>query len=337
MKNTSIIIYLLLSVNVLFSQCSCQSVLDKCGENTLEAVNKSRLYAVDNVVTYLKNINEETIIDDVLYGSSDGNEIVAESTFTLKKCCYYDNYTVLKADQNDGDGITRKVLKIGDSLTSPSISINQVNNLFSGDVMDVDFIGTQGTPPRENEGHSGKDYVWMNSDVSSPFVFSGVFDFEQYLNTNNLELNASDWVLFQLGTNDIGLSGNCSALYDASKAALDEMIFSIKSYNPSIRIAVSTVHATALEDAAWINNYPTNWQVGKAHFQSCQLEWNERLIADYPHGLNNTYINPIHYALDCANDYPVDVNGDQSNAVHPALSGYTKIANYIYAFLKYHK
>lgn len=298
----------------------------------IEPINKTDFYSWDIIDNY--TYTENFVTDN--YNTTDAtvldNEWVISEDFTVSNCADSESFTVNHAQGTDS--VSRKILKIGDSLTDPYVSIRRVRFNFDTDVYNAEFIGTQDPAPNSNEGYGGKTYNWHYSNVNSPFVFNGVFDFPQYLSANGLLLENEDWIIFQLGTNDIGLTGDCESKYIESKIGLDAMIANIHSYNQNIRIAISTVHNTATEDSAWINNYGN--ANGNEYFHNCAVSWNDWLISDYVDGLNNIWILPIHYALDSSSDYPVDVNGDQSNAVHPTNIGYDKIGDYITAFLKYH-
>ncbi len=74
-----------------------------------------------------------------------------------------------------------------------------------------------------------------------PFVFDGAFNFTRYLQTNNFSLQARDWVIFDLGTNDVHTFPSDTAVQNQISqylAAMDGMIAGVKSYNPDIRIGI---------------------------------------------------------------------------------------------------
>lgn len=310
------------------------------------AINKMTVYGVENqdLLLHVDNLMTNTTnISSVSHGAISGNDFVyngAAGTFDLKISYGFLEFTqTMKiAAANAGNGVTRKVLYIGDSLTDAGVTTVRMNDNFSGDVMNVDFVGTQDTASVRNEGYSGKTYNWFLNDGNSPFVISGSFNFPQYLTDNSISLATDDWVIIQLGTNDIyGNPAKSDAALDLVIADAHTLVNAIKAAVPGIRIAICTVHATATQDAAWINNYGINGAAIKLAFWDSQLRFNNKLRNSFDGQVSGVSLVPYHYILDGGVDYPEDGGGVQINALHPTgqgTLGYNKLAKSMYYFLK---
>lgn len=140
-----------------------------------------------------------------------------------------------------GSGVARKALVIGDSTTEAATPLAELVNLYDGDVMTLTLVGTKGSGAVVHEGVSGKDFGYFYSNVASPFVFSGSFNFSSYLSTNGITMAADDWVIFNLGINDIfGVTDEESLNTNIAniKTYLAAMMANIKSAVSGIRIGV---------------------------------------------------------------------------------------------------
>lgn len=73
---------------------------------------------------------------------------------------------------NAANGVSRKVLCVGDSTTSPGTYIAIINTDHGSDVFDLTFIGTQGTAPNNHEGYGG----WAISSFATAGVAFYKFD-----------------------------------------------------------------------------------------------------------------------------------------------------------------
>ena len=85
-----------------------------------------------------------------------------------------------------------------------------VNGLYADmatNVFKLRFAGTQGTAPTNHEGRGGWRLSSLNAgsaSAASPMTnAAGAFDFNYYLTNNGITLLSNDWVLVNLGINDM--------------------------------------------------------------------------------------------------------------------------------------
>lgn len=252
-----------------------------------------------------------------------------------------------------GGGVSRKVTIIGDSTTVGAIATSgELSVLFTGD---TDYVltlqGTQGSGANKHEGYSGRTFNWHYTNASSPFVFSGVFDFAQYLTNNSFTLTADDWVIFNLGINDLNNSPN--GLSDAvalttitqMKSDLDAMIVSVKAAVSGIRIGiVMTIPPAINQDpyGAVYSSLQSRWNYRR------QLNWWHQDILSYydtyTNKSNDVYVLPMHSFLDTEYNMTTAATALNSrnattydritDAIHPATIGYYQLCDFYRCFLK---
>lgn len=253
-----------------------------------------------------------------------------------------------------GTGVTRKLLGIGDSTMAGGFVHAQLAGNMVGDALTVTQLGTitgnildfAGVSRAvKHEGRAGWTFEQFYTDAESPFVFTGVFDFAQYLTTNSLTMAADDWVYINLGindtfiyTDDVVLSTAIGVLFEH----LDGMIASIKAAVSGVRIALGMVIPPALSQNAFGVDYDsgqTRWRYNRN-----RLLFNERLLEAYDGVVADVYCWPIHLGIDAAHNFPVSTEPynarnavtfvDQSSGVHPAVGGYYQHGDQLKACLK---
>lgn len=264
-------------------------------------------------------------------------ELYKDQQFIESKVVSYD-----VKDSSNGSGQTRNILVIGDSITFANAPTAKLEALFASDPMNIVLIGTKGSGSNKHEGVSGKTYEWHYSHVDSPFVFSGSFNFATYLSTNSFSMGSGDGVVFNLGTNDM-FNETPDSRESKAKAALDYcdlMIAGIRSVNAGIRIFICLTHASGSQDA-----FATNYFSGQTRrvYEENRRELVSKIIERYSaSSASSIYIVPLN--IDRINNYPtgsLQVNSEnvatktiQTNAVHPAVSGYNQIGQCIYHSIK---
>jgi len=156
-------------------------------------------------------------------------------------------------------------------------------------------------------------------------------------------MTSGDWVVFNLGTNDI-FSTSADSLESVAKSALDAadlMITNIKSAVTGVRIGVCLTHPASSQNA-----FATNYGSGQTYWQ---YERNRRFLVSKmlerwgSSEANDIYLIPLQN-LDSKNNYPtgsLQVNGEnpatetiQTNGVHPSSDGYDQLGVSIFHMIK---
>jgi len=203
-------------------------------------------------------------------------------TYTWTLEVYYNN-TIIKTVTSSlivkaltaGNGVTRKVLVIGDSTTAEGQWLAELQNLYVGDVMAIEEIGTITTVVNDSDGTSrttnheaisGMSVNYFYTDPASHFVFSSAFNFSTYLTTNALTMASGDWVFIHLGINDIFSYTTDTAALDKIHTTISQlsgMITNISSAVSGVRIGVLLPIPPSLSQDAFANNYysgQTRWR-----------------------------------------------------------------------------
>jgi lysophospholipase L1-like esterase len=244
-----------------------------------------------------------------------------------------------------GAGLNRKVLVIGDSTTAAGTTTGELVNIFSTDAMAITLLGTKGAGSNKHEGISGWTVNQFFTDVTSPFVFSGAFNFSSYMSANAYA--AVDWVLINLGINDV-FSQTSDAGVDSVAAAmaiqLESMITSIHAFDPAVRIGLCVTTPPSATNDGFGANYgcgQTRWR-----FKRNILRLGRTIINQFQgrETSGKTFIVPLLVCLDtlhnmqsatvAANSRTATTVTRLTNGVHPDATGYYQCADAYYAFLK---
>jgi|LGVE01.1.fsa_nt_gb hypothetical protein len=244
-----------------------------------------------------------------------------------------------------GSGITKKCLFIGDSTTAAGAYTGELVTLFGVDAMDISLAGTKGSAPNLHEGISGWTVAKFYADATSPFVFSGVFDFAQYLSTNGL--NTPDYVFFNLGINDL-FSKTSDSEVDGSMSTmisqLEAMATDIHAVSAAIKIGMMVTIPPASSQDPFGANYSSGQTLWR--YKRNILLWARKLIDTFASREGSGFfLVPLNCNIDTVHNFPVAAAAAansrtvtqivrQNNGVHPATEGYYQMADTIYAFLK---
>ena len=255
-----------------------------------------------------------------------------------------------------GEGITKKMLVIGDSTTANGVAITKLNEDFSTDVMTLETVGTGGVTPNNHEGISGwtvdffvnKGVDHNLPDVTNPFFnpASSKFDFSYYMTNSGVVV--PDYVVINLGINDCFNFTDDTALNAKIDEIIDDydyIISSIQAYNAAIKVGIAlTIPPNYNQDA-----FGKAYSCGQTRWRYKHNNWLfvKRLIDDYDNQTTNgIYVIPIHTNLDTV--YNMGLEDTKVNArntitysspianggVHPVESGYWQIADVYYYWLK---
>lgn len=237
--------------------------------------------------------------------------------------------------KSNNNAITKKVMIIGDSFVASGGISGRLRDKFNDDLMNVTLIGTKGSGTNKHEGYSGwNSYDILNTatynNSTNAFLNNNVFDFSNYLATNNFE--TPDIVILQFGINDLWRPMNGTSTIEN----LNTLIEKIRSVKDDIIIAIGCVCPPYLGNALCEN---TKYK----HYQ--RLELNKKIINEFKDKENNgIYVIPINYSLDTINSFKL-TDTDYSiysetkvkkcdDVTHPTNGGYPEIGDIYYNFIK---
>ena len=254
----------------------------------------------------------------------------------------YSNIVVVAA--NAGTNVAPKTLLIGDSTLANNQMITELKNLFDVDsTVHPVWTGTRGGDPIWHEGISGWTvHSFYTSDVT--FVFSGSFNFAQYLTSHSFTV--PDLIVFNLGINDVfGFTTDTDVTTKISemKTEIDAMITNMKISNANAKFGIClTIPPCSLQDA-FGDDYGNGQTAWRYRLNNSMLV-NE--LVKYYSGkeASNIYIFPINVNLDTVHNMGVEtvaVNSRNAttvvranSGVHPDSSGYYQIADMMYYKIK---
>jgi lysophospholipase L1-like esterase len=248
------------------------------------------------------------------------------------------------ASTNAGIAVNRKVLIIGDSLTANAIWPAYLATNFANLPMDITFIGTQGPVGQKTEGYSGYRWNTFATNSSSPFVFGGVFNFATYLATNSFTMASGDWVLFEIGINDVFTeTSDANALLNtqAAMAYSQMMVSNITATVSGIRIGFLGITPFASQTAFGLN-YGTRSQ--KQSLRNRDI-YQANMLANWENGCpNNLGVwagtsgqldgqHNMQWQTFRPNANNPQMVYQQIDAVHPDEPGYIDMADAVRNFL----
>lgn len=273
-----------------------------------------------------------------------GNRYITLSLYDKKSFKFLDEVTFTLTIIPEAELTGKKVMFIGDSLTSAGVFAAEIQYIMSNG--GITSIGTRQTTVTlggnsytvNHEGRGGwsaSDYTrsgasWPH-DIDNPFYdeTEQEFSFEYYMNTSGV--SKPDIVCIGLGTN-----GNISGLNDVMT-----MVQSIHDYDPDIPVLVTLLTPPAYQDGFGYHNNKQNAAEIKDRFLQC----NSNYIANYENELSNLDIVELCFQFDRDHDYgtaliPASARNPmemlvQTNNVHPSQYGYLHFADAYYNRLLY--
>jgi lysophospholipase L1-like esterase len=242
-------------------------------------------------------------------------------------------------------GVTKTALFVGDSTTAAGTYTGELLTLLgASDPMNITLIGTQGSSTNLHEGYGGWTVADHYSSVSSPFVFSTVYNFATYMATHGFA--AVDWIFTHLGINDVFGALNDASVdgtITANLAAFEAMITSQKAFNANVKIGIMLPILPSLQQNAFGKNYD-NGQTQRRYKRNIHRYTKALITAFGGREAANIYLIPTNVNIDTANNMQTEtvaVNSRnavevvrQSNGVHPAAAGYYQMADSVYYALK---
>ncbi len=273
-----------------------------------------------------------------------GNRYITLSLYDKKNFKFLTDVTFTLTIIPEAELIGKKVMFIGDSLTSAGVFAAEIQYIMSnGGIVSVGtrqtsvtIGGNSYTVNHEGRGGwSASDYTrsgasWPH-DIDNPFYDESEqeFSFEYYMNTAGV--SKPDIVCIGLGTN-----GNISGLNDVMT-----MVQSIQAYDPDIPVLVTLLAPPAYQDGFGYHNNKQNAAEIKDRFLQC----NANYITNYENESDNLDIVELCFRFDRDHDYgtaliPASARNPmemlvQTNNVHPSQYGYLHFADAYYNRLLY--
>ena len=238
-----------------------------------------------------------------------------------------------------GSGETPKVMAIGDSTTEAGHYTQQLTNIASTDSMGIQLIGTIGSTSNRNEGRGGWTVAKYLTE-ESPYIYSGAWDFTQFLTDNSLD--TPEYVYVHLGINDMSQNGRDNDIAATAKALevlidMETFVTNLTTSLPLAKIVLNLVIPPGAEDFGF-----------KWRYKRAITIYNNLLIARFKgREASRIYINGNFLAyLDNKYAYPTStqqmnphdsttVETYQTDYIHPKTFGYYMMGDAMWAHLKY--
>lgn len=229
------------------------------------------------------------------------------------------------------------VLVIGDSKIDNGVIMTKLAELFSNDsYTNVTFIGTRGKDGAKHEGRAGwyaEAYCTMESynNRTNVFLNNGKFDFAHYMSEQSY--SSVDCVCINLGTNDAIKTDDYAKII----GYYDEMINSIISYNPNIKILVGLAENMCQRKFVFSINKNRILGLVKAliaHYDT--TTWKNKGVHLIPIYINqNLYLD--YNTSSVAESYHSSIMIDRViDETHQNDVGYAKNADMIYSAIKFY-
>lgn len=264
-----------------------------------------------------------------IYMYNEKNQLVDSKSTTIK---------VRNAVQQPAS--TLNFWTVGDSLT---------NNPTYTDEMVRRLTGTGGTPAgngfgnivNHREGNSGKQWNWYVTNPASPFIYSGVLNFEQYRIDNALAV--PDVVYILLTWNGMG-SDRTQSGWDIWDDDVYTFIDALKADFPSVEVKLCSPQFPSQNgglgyvDGAAASGYPNTFLQNRNCLKQAEIYdriSNEASYSAWVEHVNTAlqvdskYNMPfINKAVNSRNAAITEMIG--TNDVHPADEGYYQIADALF-------
>ncbi|MBQ6935039.1 MAG: hypothetical protein IJN49_00695 [Clostridia bacterium] len=250
-------------------------------------------------------------------------EITAQipGDFVIPWCVYDDEYVMVDsgemlfvARETELKNVTALVL--GDSTVNEGFVTQNMLDTFEENGKTLTLLGTRGTYPNCHEGRGG----WSSSLYCTkeeygihynPFYNDG-FDFSYYMSTQGYD--QPDFVVIQLGINDIKKMTLEDYSSDKVLSYFDEIVLSIQEYSSNLPIIITVT----IPPSEKIEDFNESTVVAP------EFEYRNNIIhfasdlMNYFDGVENIYFSPVNCGIDSSKDF--------KNALHPTENGYKVIA-----------
>ena len=262
--------------------------------------------------------------------------------YTYNQSYNFSHTFILDAIESNtvGNGLLKRVLVIGDSITAQGDYVKQASKQFQNHVTSIEFLGSLGTDGAHHEGRGGwsaKTYCTTASynGNTNPFLNGGTFDFQHYMTTQGY--SSVDYVLINLGINDMNEVGPNDTSFTTVLNYYKRMINSIKSYSSGIKILIGLciLPANYERTVSYLGQTAYHKKIRQQWIEVCQRELKSMVEGFIPYFM----------VVDCEHDFPtieqpLDAYSDEmvkicTDITHPKYNAYCKMGDMTYNYIKH--
>ncbi len=250
-------------------------------------------------------------------------EITAElaGDFIIPWRVYDSEYVLVDSGEmqfmaRDAELSNATALVLGDSTVRAGAITENLLDYYEENGKKLTLLGTRGAAPNLHEGRSGwttSDYCDLASkdSLSNPFYNDG-FDFSYYMNKTGYQ--KVDYVIIQLGINDIKSMTLENYSSQATLEKLYAMVSSIKQFNESIAVIIGATIPPSenVADFNGIYNFSSEFE-----YRNNIIHFASDLMSTFS-GVEGVYVSPVNCVIDTKNEL--------SDAIHPTDAGYENMS-----------
>lgn len=266
---------------------------------------------------------------------------------------YTKTINIIVSSTTVGNGVTRQMLAYGESTSYSGLWQQEVQNLFTPDVMNLTTAGSIQNPAGIfHEGYNGFNWDAHLTNPLSNILNGGVVDMNNYQSTFGVNLNANDWMICLGFINDIqgqNTLNNYAAVESNIDYYISRLVIGINHFMtkyPGIRVGICTPICPPSPDA-WGYLYGGLDGLGgqNAIMRSKMVAKKIIEMFDTPaYAALGIYVVEVMASMDSVYGYPrvsIPINGRtplitrsvNSDPLHPTF-GYLQVADSIYDFIK---
>ena len=310
----------------------------------------ARVRFVDNINNYIEDNKRFTGTPSVTRSQYPQFSLYKD---TIKTRALFHNLHLIISDPAVLNGLTRKILVIGDSKVAGGRLPQVLKILCTNAGMNVGkllgsvYISNFDVNCEGRSGWSSSDYMASSKGgVSNPFYNSG-FDFSYYMTQQGY--TSMDYVFINLGTNDYANSSGLGsdAYINTFITNIESMINSIHSYNSNIKVIIGLAEGVCTSQYSDMSSEYLDSLNTRARLlnKACIEQWDNNA-----HRSNKVYVCPLYLSMDMENDYlmsevPLSQWDSEYNTgktmykvtdlMHQSAVGYAKNATYMFSLLTY--
>lgn len=262
-------------------------------------------------------------------------------------------YQVVFAPSEFEQPVRKKLLLLGDSIFANGLVSVELARLGSeAGLYSLAPTGLPGGVVPDKRGHrqqsrqlaqGGKTVLWFATDSASPLVHNGRLDVASFAASNQISLSPGDYVVIQLGINDVFGLGSVEAVDETwrrDRPHLDSIIEQFRAVFPGIRFALCLPILPADDESAFKRQYTTQADLRAYRERLLRRSW--QYIEAYARTPDLIFV-PLNAALTDREDFKSEWVQDPTtrqvaqrlfDPIHPSERGYQRIAESIFSVLK---